>query len=73
MPSKTPTNEKTSAGVASTATKLLSNPRTSAAVSRWEQILLKQIYCSFHYTSFSHELKYLLATNRSCLYSLRVS
>ncbi len=32
MSSKKPTNEQTSARVASTAAKLLSNPRTSAAV-----------------------------------------
>lgn len=32
MPSKKPTNEHTSARVASTAAKLLSNPRTPAAV-----------------------------------------
>ena len=32
MATKKPTNEQTSARVASTAAKLLSNPRTSAAV-----------------------------------------
>ena len=32
MPSKKPTNEQTSARVASTAAKLLSNPRTPASV-----------------------------------------
>lgn len=32
MASKKPTNEQTSACVASTASKLLSNPKTSAAV-----------------------------------------
>jgi hypothetical protein len=50
MATKKPTNEQTSARVASTASKLLSNPRTSAAVKSVAASALTQKVSSGKYS-----------------------